>query len=354
MIEIPNLPFFAPSHIVFRDTGDTDYEALLNDPYCDPNWILDYPVRWAPPPGWWRERDEQGVRETVAHYGDKAGEIIAARLTTTEYRPDGDYDFEALNEDAPLWKLVRDIEKNNPRSKVDFAGEANYALGRFLARLNPGSKYREKYFPLYSYVFDRWAMRYVRNWIKRTRDRAITKYIWNFGGYEASPPKRRAYGNALREGESLDRSTVITLPRTWSAVHGTDEEREWFARASARKTEPCPLEKRCYWPKLVGFDIADCRDHRERGLANFMESEAFDAFARTLPGWHADAVRLWAAGQDKTAIAEQLGVTRRSVYSALKSIAAKVVALNPDLAAWWLRRQATFSKKSLPTFPPSW
>jgi hypothetical protein len=302
-----------------------DIEELLDDPYYDKRHLFDYPVRWAPPPDWWRELDEQGIRECVR---DTTADAIAARLTTTGYRPDENYSFEALNEDAPLWREVRRLERNNPRSKVDFAGEANYALGRFLARLNPGSKYHKPhYLDLYSYVFCNWAMRYVRNWLKRTRDRAVKHYIWNYGGYEASPPTRREFGVAIHTGEDLYRPPVIALPRTWSAVHGTDEERAWFAAASHGKTKPCPPEKQSYWPRLAGGNIENCPDREDTYNRNVWAAiEAamrVAAFARTLPGWHADAAWLAADGMSNVDIARTLGRHRNSVAKALKKLQAR-------------------------------
>jgi hypothetical protein len=133
-----------------------DGEAYFNDPYTPPDWWIeldpnDLPVKgWrvsARPlqPDWWIEQDRRGVRECVRDYGDCIEQTIAERL--------------AGGEIAPFWRLVHWLEKAYEDTGIDVEGIATLALARFLARTRPGTDYRERYLPLYSYVLDRWASR---------------------------------------------------------------------------------------------------------------------------------------------------------------------------------------------------
>jgi hypothetical protein len=273
------------------DTAYTDPEAYFDDPYSPPPnpwddldpWY-DAPLpglrkpRWAPPPKWWRDLDEQGIREEVGHYGEQAEAIFAVRL--------------AGGETSPLQKLVESLHKRYERSQTDFGAWAQEYLARFLTRLRPGTEYCEMYRGLYSYVLDRWALRYVcRKLISRMQRESRWSAV--------------VFWPARTDGE-LSR---YKPDGAWCgrAIHGTDEEREWWA--GDRKPERMPDHTPSRHREVDGEspDLAHDR-------------QAVEEFCRTLPKRWAEIARLASHGMKKAKIARHVGMSRKGVEKALRSM----------------------------------
>ncbi len=335
MIDFSVLPAFTIPDIQPLDKLWTDFDSFLCSWSVDPQRdfssdlaILKLFIEGGGKPQRRRRRgkfkgppEDWPKGERVLAYGDDAARIIAARLA------------------GWLEGVVKGFERRHrPRRlppelwdalpRIDFEGEANYKLGEFLMeKLEPS---------WWTYIGERKAKRYVYS------------ALLNLTRYE------RPRQCLSLSGEGEDGLIPIKLPRDCvygNTTNGTDEERTYHASkpdvGMVRHLKAIEGDR----PQLVDGMVADCRDGAARKHAE--EADAFEAFACTLPSWHAEAVRLWVKGMDKKAIAAQLGRDRGQVHTVLVRAINRLHAFDPDFVEWYFRRHGRIFQKSLPTLPPS-